>query len=90
MTGQQKSIVFNSFFFKGISSFLSVLHKNKLTHTDLKPENILFINSDYDIEYNPDMVSVPNLSSKSLPRRILIICTSSHEQHCIVSAAETR
>lgn len=31
------------------------LHKNKLTHTDLKPENILFINSDYDLEYNPDM-----------------------------------
>uniref|UniRef100_UPI0037E89690 dual specificity protein kinase CLK4-like isoform X1 n=2 Tax=Semicossyphus pulcher TaxID=241346 RepID=UPI0037E89690 len=31
------------------------LHKNKLTHTDLKPENILFIDSDYDMEYNPDM-----------------------------------
>ncbi|KAK2849234.1 hypothetical protein Q5P01_009068 [Channa striata] len=31
------------------------LHKNKLTHTDLKPENILFIDSDYDLEYNPDM-----------------------------------
>ncbi|XP_029368918.1 dual specificity protein kinase CLK2-like isoform X3 [Echeneis naucrates] len=30
------------------------LHKNKLTHTDLKPENILFIDSDYDIEYNPE------------------------------------
>ncbi|KAF0039417.1 hypothetical protein F2P81_007652 [Scophthalmus maximus] len=29
------------------------LHKNKLTHTDLKPENILFIDSDYDMEYNP-------------------------------------
>ncbi|KAM3613324.1 uncharacterized protein V6R79_024221 [Siganus canaliculatus] len=31
------------------------LHKNKLTHTDLKPENILIINSDYNMEYNPDM-----------------------------------
>ncbi|KAK2890886.1 hypothetical protein Q8A67_013529 [Cirrhinus molitorella] len=31
------------------------LHKNKLTHTDLKPENILFINSEYDIKYNPKM-----------------------------------
>ncbi|XP_067373765.1 dual specificity protein kinase CLK4-like isoform X1 [Channa argus] len=31
------------------------LHKNKLTHTDLKPENILFIDSDYDLEYNPEM-----------------------------------
>uniref|UniRef100_A0A673AWW7 dual-specificity kinase n=1 Tax=Sphaeramia orbicularis TaxID=375764 RepID=A0A673AWW7_9TELE len=31
------------------------LHKNKLTHTDLKPENILFINSDYYMEYNPEM-----------------------------------
>uniref|UniRef100_A0A8C6UUQ0 dual-specificity kinase n=1 Tax=Neogobius melanostomus TaxID=47308 RepID=A0A8C6UUQ0_9GOBI len=31
------------------------LHKNKLTHTDLKPENILFVNSDYDLEYNPAM-----------------------------------
>ncbi|KAG7518182.1 dual specificity protein kinase CLK4-like isoform X1 [Solea senegalensis] len=30
------------------------LHKNKLTHTDLKPENILFIDSDYDMEYNPE------------------------------------
>lgn len=39
-------------------SFLSVLHKNKLTHTDLKPENILFIDSDYEMEYNPDMVSI--------------------------------
>lgn len=39
--------------------FLSVLHKNKLTHTDLKPENILFIESDYDMEYNPKMVRAP-------------------------------
>uniref|UniRef100_A0A671N8N6 dual-specificity kinase n=1 Tax=Sinocyclocheilus anshuiensis TaxID=1608454 RepID=A0A671N8N6_9TELE len=31
------------------------LHKNKLTHTDLKPENILFINSKFDIKYNPKM-----------------------------------
>uniref|UniRef100_A0A671VDK7 dual-specificity kinase n=1 Tax=Sparus aurata TaxID=8175 RepID=A0A671VDK7_SPAAU len=31
------------------------LHKNKLTHTDLKPENILFIDSNYDMEYNPEM-----------------------------------
>uniref|UniRef100_A0A8C1S2Q8 dual-specificity kinase n=1 Tax=Cyprinus carpio TaxID=7962 RepID=A0A8C1S2Q8_CYPCA len=31
------------------------LHKNKLTHTDLKPENILFINSEFDIKYNPKM-----------------------------------
>lgn len=37
------------------------MHKNKLTHTDLKPENILFIESDYDIEYNPKMVRGPNI-----------------------------
>jgi len=36
---------------------LTVLHKNKLTHTDLKPENILFIDSEYDIEYSPILVS---------------------------------
>lgn len=41
-------------------SCFSVLHKNKLTHTDLKPENILFIDSEYDMEYNPDKVSVLN------------------------------
>lgn len=38
--------------------FVSVLHKNKLTHTDLKPENILFVDSEYDIEYNAKMVWV--------------------------------
>ncbi|KAI9539023.1 hypothetical protein NQZ68_009100 [Dissostichus eleginoides] len=31
------------------------LHKNKLTHTDLKPENILFIDSGYNMQYNPDL-----------------------------------
>lgn len=46
--------------FKGTCSFFPpVLHRNKLTHTDLKPENILFINSDYDMEYNSEMVSAP-------------------------------
>ncbi len=34
------------------------LHDNKLTHTDLKPENILFVDSDYDISYNPKKVSL--------------------------------
>ncbi|KAF4521967.1 hypothetical protein B566_EDAN009495 [Ephemera danica] len=29
------------------------LHENRLTHTDLKPENILFVDSDYEIAYNP-------------------------------------
>lgn len=46
-------------YLNGTWSFFSVLHRNKLTHTDLKPENILFINSDYDMEYNSDMVSCP-------------------------------
>ncbi|KAK3088716.1 hypothetical protein FSP39_022949 [Pinctada imbricata] len=32
---------------------VNFLHENQLTHTDLKPENILFVNSDYDISYNP-------------------------------------
>lgn len=50
--GDYKSMMF--FFF-----FSPVLHRNKLTHTDLKPENILFINSDYDMEYNSEMVSSP-------------------------------
>lgn len=36
----------------------AVLHRNKLTHTDLKPENILFVRSDYDLEYNEDLVRV--------------------------------
>uniref|UniRef100_A0A8C2XI39 dual-specificity kinase n=1 Tax=Cyclopterus lumpus TaxID=8103 RepID=A0A8C2XI39_CYCLU len=31
------------------------LHNNKLTHTDLKPENILFIDSEYLMEYNPEL-----------------------------------
>ena len=30
------------------------LHTSRLTHTDLKPENILFVNSDYDMKYDPD------------------------------------
>jgi len=29
------------------------LHDHKLTHTDLKPENILFVDSDYDLTYDP-------------------------------------
>ncbi|KAL4217697.1 Dual specificity protein kinase clk2 [Mactra antiquata] len=29
------------------------LHENNLTHTDLKPENILFVNSDFDVTFNP-------------------------------------
>uniref|UniRef100_A0A4W3I8I2 dual-specificity kinase n=1 Tax=Callorhinchus milii TaxID=7868 RepID=A0A4W3I8I2_CALMI len=33
---------------------LKFLHDNKLTHTDLKPENILFVNSDFNITYNPE------------------------------------
>ncbi|XP_032809804.1 dual specificity protein kinase CLK2 isoform X1 [Petromyzon marinus] len=32
---------------------IKFLHDNKLTHTDLKPENILFVDSEYDIKYNP-------------------------------------
>lgn len=36
----------------------SVLHDNKLTHTDLKPENILFVNSDYELSYNLEKVTV--------------------------------
>ena len=36
-------------------SYLTVdLHTSRLTHTDLKPENILFVNSDYDMKYDPD------------------------------------
>ncbi|XP_054453005.1 dual specificity protein kinase CLK4 isoform X2 [Anoplopoma fimbria] len=38
-----------------ITRAVRFLHNNKLTHTDLKPENILFIDSDYHMEYNPDM-----------------------------------
>ncbi|XP_061179583.1 cyclin-dependent kinase-like 5 isoform X2 [Saccostrea echinata] len=32
---------------------VNFLHENKLTHTDLKPENVLFVNSDYEVSYNP-------------------------------------
>ena len=34
------------------------LHDSKLTHTDLKPENILFVDSDYDLSYDPKKVSL--------------------------------
>ncbi|XP_046655148.1 serine/threonine-protein kinase Doa-like [Daphnia pulicaria] len=36
-----------------LSYAVRFLHDNKLTHTDLKPENILFVDSDFDISYNP-------------------------------------
>ena len=39
----------------------SVLHDNQLTHTDLKPENILFVDSDFDITYNPKKVCFSEL-----------------------------
>ena len=41
-----------------LSYAVRFLHDNKLTHTDLKPENILFVDSDFDISYNPKKVSV--------------------------------
>lgn len=41
----------------------SVLHDNKLTHTDLKPENILFVNSDYELSYNLEKVTLPRVGS---------------------------
>lgn len=40
-----------------LSYAVRFLHDNKLTHTDLKPENILFVDSDFDISYNPKKVS---------------------------------
>lgn len=39
-----------------LSYAVRFLHDNKLTHTDLKPENILFVDSDFDISYNPKKV----------------------------------
>ena len=36
--------------------FLAVLHSIRLTHTDLKPENMLFVNSDYDVYWNENLV----------------------------------
>ena len=39
-----------------LSYAVRFLHDNKLTHTDLKPENILFVDSDFDITYNPKKV----------------------------------
>lgn len=47
------------FCFSALTLFASsVLHDNKLTHTDLKPENILFVNSDYELTYNLEKVTV--------------------------------
>jgi CDC-like kinase len=45
-----------------LSYAVRFLHDNKLTHTDLKPENILFVDSDFDISYNPKKVILNNLS----------------------------
>ena len=41
-----------------LSYAVRFLHDNKLTHTDLKPENILFVDSDFDISYNPKKVNL--------------------------------
>ncbi len=43
-----------------LSYAVRFLHENKLTHTDLKPENILFVDSDFDISYNPKKVRARN------------------------------
>lgn len=56
---------------------LLVLHKNKLTHTDLKPENILFIDSDYSIRYNPEMVSPLHIHFLMPKHCVLCLCVSS-------------
>ena len=45
-----------------LSYAVRFLHDNKLTHTDLKPENILFVDSDFDISYNPKKVNLNNFS----------------------------
>lgn len=51
---------------KNIFCFVAVLHENKLTHTDLKPENILFVNSDYEVSYNPRKVTCEELGIKTV------------------------
>lgn len=62
------------------------LHDNHLTHTDLKPENILFINSDYDITYNPkkqkrDIRHVKNTEIKLID---FGSATFDHEHHSTI------
>lgn len=51
---------------KSIFFLVAVLHENKLTHTDLKPENILFVNSDYEVSYNPRKVTCEELGIKTV------------------------
>lgn len=50
-----------------LSYAVRFLHDNKLTHTDLKPENILFVDSDFDITYNPKKVRTSSLLVVSRP-----------------------
>ena len=45
----------------------------KLTHTDLKPENMLFVDSNYDIEYIPQMVSVLSFLMSALLGLYLLV-----------------
>lgn len=54
-----------------LSYAVRFLHDNKLTHTDLKPENILFVDSDFDISYNPKKVSNCRRSMRCLLSLIL-------------------
>uniref|UniRef100_A0A3Q0S152 dual-specificity kinase n=1 Tax=Amphilophus citrinellus TaxID=61819 RepID=A0A3Q0S152_AMPCI len=59
------------------------LHRNKLTHTDLKPENILFVCSDYDLEYNEDLVRCEERKLRSLDVKVVDFGTATfdHEHH---------
>jgi CDC-like kinase len=61
------------------------LHENQLTHTDLKPENILFVNSDYDVLYQPkkkkDIKRIKNTSIKLID---FGSATFDHEHHSTI------
>ncbi|XP_023223737.1 dual specificity protein kinase CLK2-like isoform X4 [Centruroides sculpturatus] len=62
------------------------VHDNHLSHTDLKPENILFVNSDYDISYNPkkqkrDMRRVRNTDIRLID---FGSATFDHEHHSTI------
>ena len=48
--------IFSFLIYNFILFFFVVLHSIRLTHTDLKPENMLFVNSDYDVYWNENLV----------------------------------
>ncbi|XP_072042558.1 dual specificity protein kinase CLK2-like [Amphiura filiformis] len=61
------------------------MHDMKLTHTDLKPENVLFVNSDYNLHYNPSKKRDERIIKKTDVRLIDFgSATFDHEHHSTI------